>query len=169
MNIKFGITVRDLTNDTDFALILPMEESELVKKLNRNHEYIIITHNGMLDCGEYTNIEELNMFLLDCKDNGVEKETLGILSKVCSDWKDVRTLVETESYTIFDTSEIDEWAINGEEAYGRYMYDLGFNTFGCDIPEELEDYINWDQNWFTLESVGWSTVRYNGNEYIVHR
>ena len=66
------ITVRDLTQNVDFNINLPTEPENLRKSLREGHEYIIIDHDGILRPSELSDINELNDFLIYCKENDID-------------------------------------------------------------------------------------------------
>jgi len=159
------IYLRDITDDKDITRQIPCDNLNL----NPNHEYIII--DGDIDCGEYFSIESLNNFL---KETEVDIDTLKILNSTYL-WNEVVDMVQNETYVIYDfDAETSTWyggsgATDTDHNIGQMMYDLGYNTLPCEVPKELEDYIEWEHNWSGLESVGWRKTRYNGTTYIVHR
>lgn len=159
------IYLRDLTVDEDIRRVLPCDDLRLVD----GHEYIII--DGDIDCGECFSVEELNKFL---KETEVDIETLKILNSTYL-WNEVMEMVKEESFIIIDfDTETASWNCGSgvpdtDEWVGRLMYELGYNSLPCEIPKVLEDYINWEVNWTSLECEGWCKTRYNGNTYIVHR
>lgn len=44
---------------------------------------------------------------------------------------------------------------------------MGYINFPFAYTEDMEDYVKWEQLWYTANSEGWCNVRYNGNTYLV--
>ena len=81
MKEKIKVWVRNLTRDKDYEIELPLSEKQLDRKLNSNDEYIIID-SEVFDIGEYESIDELNKFLIDCKEKEISIRELEVLSHV---------------------------------------------------------------------------------------
>lgn len=170
------IWIRNLTKGKDFSLNLPMTETELDNVLNPNDEYIII-ESDVLDVGEYDGIDELNKFLIECEENGVDEETLMILSEILL-YHEVIEAVRNGSYQVIDFDiETANWSsssIASDFDKGMVVFDNGFNPFDFEMTEDIYDWINWESVWINAHCQGWQavTIRKNNgylNSYLVHR
>lgn len=177
--MKVQIVVRDLTVDRDFMVFLPMSESRFNDNFNKEHEYIIIDRNDILKPGEYDSIEEMNNFLIECQERGINNDTLQILSATYL-YDEVREMVRNENYVIVDfTSETSTWNYGqggdywSENDKGLLLHTLDYMRFDWEkefkIPKEAEDDIEWENLWCAAESCGWRTVIINYHAYLVCR
>ena len=167
------ITVRDLTQNVDFNISLPTESENLRKSLREGHEYIIIDHDGILRPGELSDINELNDFLIYCKENDIDDNTLRILS-VTYLYEEVLECVKRDSYTIVDfTSETAEWfcGVGGDysdnEHLGLCLFSAGYGNLPFPYTEEMEDYIKWEYVWTDAQCTGWRRVIVENKCYLV--
>lgn len=171
------VWIRNLTKDIDTELVLPMTEEELDKRLNPNDEYIIIDYDAkVLSPGQYDSIDELNNFLLECKEDGIDEETLGILSRVLL-YNEVIEHVRNGNYYIVDfNGETSGWNcgrggdITSDFDKGLCLFESGYyNPFDFEYKEEMENWIDWESVWINATCEGWHEVIMNGNDYLVRR
>lgn len=171
-----NVWVRNLTKNYDKELILPVHEDTLKSEL-RDGEYIIIDYDAkVLSPGQYDSIDELNNFLLECKEDGINEETLGILSRVLL-YNEVIEHVRNESYCIVDfNGETSGWNcgrggdITSDFDKGLCLFESGYyNPFDFEYKEEMENWIDWESVWINATCEGWHEVSMNGNDYLVHR
>ena len=169
------VWIRNLTKDIDKEIELPVEEKELDKILNPNDEYIIIDYDAkVLSPGQYDSIDELNNFLLECKEDGIEEETLGILSRVLL-YNEVIEHVRNGNYTIVDFDDITSgWNYGyGGDFTSDYDKGLALHEYGYPLPfeglydESMEDWIEWDKLWTDASCSGWHEVIFNDGCYLV--
>lgn len=161
------ITIRNITKDTmvdfnnDHTITLPMNEEKL-RNILGDDEWIVV--DGTPD--ELTNIIDLNNRISE-----IGEDDFCILAKAFIP----KEAMEIEDYTIVDfdaeTSQYNggNGVIADEEWYGRVLHDLGYINFPFAYTEDMEDYVKWEQLWYTANSEGWCNVRYNGNTYLVKR
>ena len=169
------IWIRNLTKEKDFSVNLPMKETELDKALNPNEEYIII-ESDVLDVGQYDSIDELNEFLTECKEEGIDEETLGVLSRVLL-YNEVIEHVRNGSYCVVDfNGETSNWNcgrggdITSDYDKGMCLFDSGYyNPFEFEMNDDIHDWIDWESVWVSATTEGWHEVSLNGNDYLVHR
>ena len=171
------VWIRNLTKDIDKEIILPMTEEELDKVLNPNDEYIIIDYDAnVLSPGQYDSIDELNEFLNECKEEGIDEETLGVLSRVLL-YNEVIEHVRNGNYCIVDfNGETSGWNcgrggdITSDFDKGLCLFESGYyNPFDFEYKEEMENWIDWESVWINANCEGWHQVSLNGNDYLVHR
>lgn len=171
------VWIRNLTKDIDKEIILPMTEEELDKVLNPNDEYIIIDYDTkVLSPGQYDSIDELNEFLNECKEEGIEEETLGVLSRVLL-YNEVIEHVRNGNYCIVDfNGETSGWNcgrggdITSDYDKGMCLFDSSYyNPFEFEMNEDIHDWIDWESVWVNATTEGWHEVSLNGNDYLVHR
>lgn len=161
------ITIRNITKDTmvdfnnDHTITLPMNEEKL-RNILGDDEWIVV--DGTPD--ELTNIIDLNNRISE-----IGEDDFCILAKSFIP----KEAMEIEDYTIVDfdaeTSQYNggNGVIADEEWYGRVLHDLGYINFPFTYTKDMEDYVKWEQLWYTANSDGWCNVRYNGNTYLVKR
>ena len=161
------ITIRNITKDTmidfnnDHTIILPMDEEKL-RNILGDDEWIVV--DGVPD--ELINIIDLNNRISE-----IGEDDFYILAKAFIP----KEAMEIEDYTIVDfdaeTSQYNggNGVIADEEWYGRVLHDLEYINFPFAYTEDMEDYVKWEQLWYTANSDGWCNVRYNGNTYLVKR
>ena len=159
------IVIRDLTLDKDIEMDLPTE-----LYLNPEHEYIIVDHDNTLEPNEYTNIKELNDFLLECKKNDISDETLKILSASYL-FEEVIYKIKKEDFTIVDFDFVTAmWFspnINSDREKGLVLFEEGYMQLPFEFTREMEDWIRWENLWDQAESEGWRVVKLNGYNYLV--
>lgn len=169
------VWIRNLTKDIDTEMVLPMTEEELDKRLNPNDEYIIIDYDAkVLSPGQYDSIDKLNEFLNECKEDGIEEETLGILSRVLL-YNEVIEHVRNGNYTIIDFDDITSgWNCGrGGDFTSDHDKGLALHEFGYPLPfeglydESMEDWIEWENLWTDATCSCWHEVRFNDGCYLV--
>lgn len=161
-------------NENGEWVTLPMSNEDLTNKFNeivgKGKEYIILDSSEPSLISEYDNVFSLNNFLLDVNKE-FKREEISILSKVVDTLKELKELFESENYTIINADEISKgWAITyGDECFGMVLHECGYNNlFETPIPEEMIDYINFEQVWNDLSiNDGWKNVTVNGTTYLV--
>lgn len=161
------IIIRNITKDTmvdfnnDHTITLPMDEEKL-RNMLENDEWIIV--DGVSD--ELTNIIDLNSRISE-----IGEDDFCILAKAFLP----KEAIEIEDYTIVDfdgeTSQYNggNGVCANAEWFGRVLHDLGYINFPFTYTEEMEDYVIWDQLWYTANSEGWVDIRYNENTYLVKK
>lgn len=164
------ITIRNITKDNmrdfsnDHTINLPMDEEKLRSMLGNDEWIIVDSPVGK----EFTNITKLNEIL-----SKMGEDTLQILTKAFLLSEVMET--EIENFTIIDfDSETAQYncgyGVPGdEEWYGRVLHDLGYINFPFKYTEDMEDYVKFEQLWYTANSDGWCDIRHNGNTYLVKR
>lgn len=169
--LQMEITLKDITAGKYVTLTLPQENSENIRGIETDHEYITADTDGTLPPEEYTSIQEYNDILL-AAENPYSKEELMVLSKTYL-LNEIREIVQDGGKQIFDfDAATADWncgngAPHSDEDMGRYLYQEGYNFLPAAIPEELEDYIRWEQNWFSAESAGARKVLMDNHLYII--
>lgn len=83
-------------------------------------------------------------------------------------------VIEREDYTIIDfDAETEQWtACTYADDWwkGYLLYTEGYySCFPCEVPAELVDYINYDQNWVAATTEGRAEIIVENNTYLVHR
>ena len=161
------ITIRNITKDTmvdfnnDHTIILPMDEEKLRNMLG-NDEWIVI--DGVPD--ELTNIIDLNNRISE-----IGEDDFCILAKAFIP----KEAMEIEDYTIIDfDSETSQYnggngVLNDDWWKGFVLHDLGYENFPFEYTEDMEDYVKFEQLWYTANSEGWVYIRYNENTYLVKK
>lgn len=80
--------------------------------------------------------------------------------------------IENGSYSIIDVdSVIEGWATSfvDDDILGRVLHEEGYNNlFENPIPEEMLDYMDWENIYNCLSiNDGWQRVTINNNDYLV--
>lgn len=166
------VTVRNITKDTmvdfnnDHTITLPMEETKLLEFLGKD-EWIIV---DSLVGEEFTHLTRLNKVLQE-----VDEDTLQILSKAFL-FNEIEEAVEKgEEFTIIDFDAETSGYNSGNGVFaddwwkGYVLHDLGYVSFPFEYKEEMEDYVKFEQLWYTADSEGWREVNYNNHTHLVHR
>ena len=164
------VVIRNLTKDNgkdfdnDFSITLPMDTNKL-KDFLGSDEWIIV------DCPigeELTNICDINDIL-----SSTDEETVRILSTAY--WfHEVVEIIENDSYVIVNFDEETSLYNGGNGVYhsdwwkGYILRELGYVSFPFEYKKEMEDYLKFEQLWYTAESEGWEEVSYNGKTYLVN-
>lgn len=181
MHMKIQIYLSNLAKYTEGRengewLILPKTEEQLEevfeKIVGKGNEHIILDYDAPFEIGEYDNIFELNEYMMELNENGVDELTVNILEKVVDTKEELKSVLANGNYIIIDVdSEIHGWSTNivDDDIRGRVLHDLGFNTvFKAHVPEEIEDYIDWESVYRDLSiNDGWYDVRRNNTDYLV--
>ena len=153
---------------------LPMETEKLKKVfddiLGDDEELIILDYEAPFDVSQYENIAKLNQFMFDIED--YDEETVKILFKVENNKKEVLEILEKGNYSIVDVEEVSKgWGsiLNPDELYGMVLNEVGYNNlFSQPIPEEMIDYIDFEQIYTCLSiNDGWQDVTINDKTYLV--
>lgn len=165
------IIIRDLVTYEDITLVLPKENEELDKIINNGHEYIIVDSiDGILYPGTYSSIKKLNHFLIECKENDVDEETLRILSQRYF-YDEVIEKVTEGNYTIIDFDFVTAfWLcsdINDDRDKGLVLYEEGYARLPFEIDDSMQDWIRWENLWNEAECDGWDVVKINNHGYLV--
>lgn len=156
-------------------LQLPMESTTLEKVfteiIGQNQEHIILDYNAPFEISEYENIFALNEFVETVNDAGLDNDTIKALFAIADSKEEAINAIENCCYSIVDVDAVSEgWAISyGDELFGRVLHEEGYNNlFKNPIPEEMEDYIDWEQIYCCLSvNDGWQAVTINNNTYLV--
>lgn len=172
-DLRMNLILRDITIDKDFRVTLPVEDVSKIPGMIPGHEYIVVENNNVLRIGELCSIDEANEVLQQAEDKGFSLQDLMILSSAFL-YEEVKEIVENGNIQIYDfDGETSTWNFgNGgnhdPEDYGRFLYEqIGYNSYGCRIPEQLLDHIEWESNWNAAEAEGFQDVRINNNTFIV--
>ena len=169
-------TLRNVTRNKDFEVNLPMSPVELYDQLDKQCEYIII-ESELQNISEFTSVESVNQFILDCqRDYSTDENTLKLLCSVCT-YDEVINMVKNSSYFLIDfTEETSGWNsgnggdIHNADEKGRILHQYGMQfdwERNHPIVEEMMDDIQWENLWNMAESLGWEEVRFNGKDFLL--
>ena len=156
-------------------LQLPMESTTLEKVfteiIGQNQEQINLDYNAPFEISEYENIFALNEFVETVNDAELDNDTIKALFAIADSKEEAINAIENGCYSIVDVDAVSEgWVISyGDELFGRVLNEEGYNNlFKNPIPEEMEDYIDWEQIYCCLSvNDGWQAVTINNNTYLV--
>lgn len=156
--------IRDITVDDDFPIELPQED--ITHVLNKEHEYIILDEGMGLNLDSFTSVNEVNSFLLFCKENDISNETLKVLSAYCGDFYNLKATIESEDYVIINFDDkTSGWGYghggdaNDPNQLGMVLFDEGYVRLPFEYKEEYESYINWETLWNEASTGdGWKRV-----------
>jgi antirestriction protein len=139
--------------------------------IGNGQEWIILDYNAPFSIGEYDSIEKLQNIVESINECGINETEVKALFKAGDTPQETLEHLINEEFTIINTDEIAEgWAISDqEEINGLVLNECGYVTmFDNPIPEELIDYINWEQIW-TAESIncGWNEVTVDNTTFLI--
>lgn len=157
-------------------LQLPMESAKLEKVfaeiVGQNQEHIILDYNAPFEISEYENIFALNEFMETLEDCGIDENVLKVIFEVADTKKDAINAINNGNYIIIDVDAVIEgWAtcFVDDDILGRVLQEEGYNNlFKNPIPEEMLDYMDWE-NIYNILSIndGWQRVTIDNNDYLV--
>ena len=163
-------------NENGRWIALPMESDRLESIYNaivgKNQESIILDYDAPFEISEWENVFSLNEFLQDTNENGVYDLIARIIFKIADSKEEAMEKLESGCYTIIDVDSVSHgWscALNPDELYGMVLNDVGYNNlFEEPIPDNMIDYINFEQVWTALSvNDGWQAVTINDKTYLV--
>lgn len=163
-------------NENGKWLQLPMESEKLNEVFNtivgKNQESIILDYDASFEISEWENVFSLNEFLQDMDENGVDDLTAKIIFKIADSKEEAMEKLESGCYTIIDVDNVSYgWStsLNSEKLYGMVLNEEGYNNlFEKPIPEDMIDYINFEQVWTALSiNDGWQEITIDNNTYLV--
>ena len=163
-------------NENGKWLQLPMESEKLNEVFNtivgKNQESIILDYDASFEISEWENVFSLNEFLQDMDENGVDDLTAKIIFKIADSKEEKMEKLESGCYTIIDVDNVSYgWStsLNSEKLYGMVLNEEGYNNlFEKPIPEDMIDYINFEQVWTALSiNDGWQEITIDNNTYLV--
>lgn len=161
------ITIRNITKDTmvdfnnDYIITLPMDEEKLRNMLGTDEWIIVDSPVG----DELTNIIQLNDLFNDHEEGTVELLSRHyLLNEIMeNDFIIINFDEETQEYNNGNGVFADEWW------KGYVLHDFGYEHFPFKYKPEMEDYLKFEQLWYTAESEGWVDIKHNGNTYLVRK
>lgn len=157
-------------------LQLPMDSDKLQSIYNdivgENQEHIILDYNAPFDISEYENIFVLNETLASISECGLDSDMLMALFKVNPDRDEVLESIENGTFDIINVDDVSSgWSVslNREEVFGMVLNEEGYNNlFSQPIPEEMIDYIDFEQIYTCLSvNDGWQPVDVGNVTYLV--
>lgn len=163
-------------NENGEWLSLPMESDKLDNIYNaivgKNQESIIFDYDAPFYISEFENVFSLNEFLQDINENGVDDLTVKIIFEIADSKDEAIEKLENGCYIIVDVDSVSNgWstALDNEEIYGMVLNEEGYNNlFEEPIPDDMIDYINFEQVWTALSiNDGWQAVTINNETYLV--
>jgi len=136
----------------------PEELHKAVKRvLGKDEEFFITDYNLPFEISEYVNIKELNNTIQELKELDLDPEELVALFKTSTgDWKETAERIIQGNYSILEVTG-DQFMDESDISYKLYEEQL--ISFLGEVPENLIDYIDWDQVWRECNiSHGWVEV-----------
>ena len=155
-------------------LTLPMDDQQLQKEiknvLGNDEEYFITDHECPFEIGEYINITELNETMQEIKELNLDHNEFYALCKssTISNYKELLQKIIDQDYTILEVTS--ENLIDGSDIAFE-LYENELISFLGKIPDDLIDYIDWDQVWRECEiSYNWCEIfmQENGKQFAVN-
>ena len=163
-------------NENGKWLQLPMESEKLHTFFNaivgKNQETIILDYDAPFEISEWENVFVLNDFLQDINENGVDDLTARIIFKIADSKEEAMKKLESGCYTVIDVDDVSYgWntTLNSEELYGMVLNEVGYNNlFEEPIPDDMIDYIDFEQVWTALSiNDGWQEITVDNKTYLV--
>mgnify|MGYP006939746272 FL=1 len=167
------LVVRNITKDNmvdfdnDHVLNLPMEEESLNQFLGK-YEWIIV--DGEIG-DDYTDIRKLNQLLKEYGEENLRILCCSTNNFLINELLDVDPDnfiiidfdAETESYNGGNGVICDDWW------KGYLLFKLEYEQFPFKYTDEMEDYLKFEQLWYTAESEDWRATRYQGHWYLMKK
>lgn len=163
-------------NENGKWLHLPMDSEKLNEVFNtivgKDQESIILDYDAQFKISEWENVFSLNEFLQNMDENGVDDLTAKIIFKIADSKEEAMEKLESGCYTIIDVDSVSYgWSasLNSEKLYGMVLNEEGYNNlFEKPIPEDMIDYINFEQVWTALSiNDGRQEITIDNNTYLV--
>lgn len=157
-------------------LQLPMDSNKLQyfyhEIVGYNQEHIILDYNAVFKIHEYEDVFKLNEILEEILGYNLEENELKALFKIGLDRDEIFGALINGSFDIIDVNEVSAgWnsSLIPEEIYGMVLNEVGYNNlFSQPIPEEMIDYINFEQIYTCLSiNDGWQPVEVDKTTYLV--
>lgn len=185
MKEKVSCWIRNLTKGTEVEIKLPLNATELLKRIPRTDEYIILECD-VLDVGEFESIYSINDFLIDCKEKEINIRELKILSHVFL-FNEIVEKVKDKNYIIVDFDEVTKGWYGGSGGdlwnnshKGMCLFDAkvkdkngklkrAYNPFKFYISDDMYDWIDWESVWVNATTEGWNEVSIDYHGYLVCR
>lgn len=156
-------------------LQLPMESDRLNdifdEIVGKNQESIILDYNAPFEISEYENIFTLNEFIENLSNCEIEEEEVKVLFEISDCKEEVLNAIENDTYRIINVDYVTEdWCtgIDYETLLGMVLNEEGYNNlFSQPIPEEMIDYIDFEQIYICLSvNDGWKAVNIGNVTYL---
>lgn len=163
-------------NENGKWLQLPMESEKLHKVfdaiIGKDEEWIILDSDAPFFISEYDDIFEVNNLLENFNESGIDDTTVKLICRVSDTKEEAMKKLENGCYTVIDVDSVSQgWscALNPEKLYGMVLNDVGYNNlFEEPIPDDMIDYINFEQVWTALSvNDGWQDVTIDNKTYLV--
>ena len=154
-------------------LTLPMNEEQLQQEikliLGNNEEYAIHDYEAPFNIGEYDNIVKLNEIMQKVAESISDKEEFTALCKVSRTTQEetLQTIID-QDYTII---EVTTDTLQDGSDIARKLHKEEIIIFLGEIPENLMDYIDWEQVWRECEiAYNWAEVFFekSGRQFAVN-
>lgn len=161
-----NIIIKNLTQNIDREISLPMKKGKIEKILGKD-EWLIVDSPFVHD--EFINILELNELLEE-----IDEMKIFILAQAFN-FKEIKEMIEKENYIIINFDEETASYNNGNGVIfedwwkGYLLHDLGYMHFPFEYKEEMEDYVCFDKLWVEANCSGWFELYYNGQHYLIYK
>ncbi len=137
----YNYTAQDTVNET-----FPLNSEKMQGYINSGQEIMVDSVEGATIGGEVgMSLREFNEAAKAIAESGMTDEEFKILGKTYL-FKEIYEKIN-DSYTIIDFyGETAGWASSdfyNEGDKGRILYDLGYASFPAEVPEELEEYMDY--------------------------
>ena len=155
---------------------LPMDQLQLQavysEIVGEGQEHIILEYDAPFTVDEYEDVFELNDFIQNISECGLDENELTALFKVNSNRDEVADAIENGTYNIINVDEVSSgWSLSlgSKEVYGMVLNEEGYNNlFSQPIPEEMYDYMDFTQIYTCLSvNDGWEPVDVGNVTYLV--
>lgn len=153
-------------------LIFPLTSEKIDENKYAGQEIMIDGCEYFSFLGVGKNIEEFQNFVEVINESGTSEEGLKILSKTYLPEEIYEILKDGDSFVIVDfDQETYGWSaasIISDDDKGRVLYECGYTVFPVEVPEELEDYMDYAALWRDA-SIGKDirVVNVDGSGYLV--
>jgi len=154
-------------------LTLPMNEEQLQREiksiLGNDEEFAIHDYEAPFNIGEYDNIIKLNEMIQEVAESISDKEEFTALCKTSrTSQEETLQAIVNQDYTII---EVTTDTLQDGSDIARELHEEGIINFLGEIPENLMDYIDWEQVWRECEiAYNWAEVFFekSGRQFAVN-
>ncbi len=148
MQVEAGLY--NYTRNEGFTTRFPMTDEQVQKVLSKGE--VMVDHCSLIDIGGEVGmtVESFNEAVKQLSDAKMSATDLKELGKVYY-LEEILERYPDNAFTIIDfDEETKNWSssnIHSDSDKGRLLYELGYASFPVEVPEGLEDYMDYEILW----------------------